>query len=110
MILEGFNVHLKDMCPSKGGSQNLSDYVRISDPKVAARVQQIICQAPAVWLDLAEQHFLSNLDFFRPVRVRSAGPDLNLPRFINVFPKLMVHHGRAALSAVCQAPAAEWLL
>ncbi|XP_024139098.1 phospholipid-transporting ATPase ABCA1 isoform X1 [Oryzias melastigma] len=68
VILEGFNVHLKDMCPSKGGSQNLSDYVRISDPKVAARVQQIICQAPAVWLDLAEQHFLSNLDFFRPVR------------------------------------------
>ncbi|XP_068181973.1 phospholipid-transporting ATPase ABCA1b [Antennarius striatus] len=68
VILKGFGVHLKDMCPRKGGGRNLTDFVTIADRQVSILVQEIICQAPPIWLDHAEEHFLHNLDFFRPFK------------------------------------------
>ncbi|XP_034038157.1 phospholipid-transporting ATPase ABCA1b [Thalassophryne amazonica] len=68
VLLKGFGTHLRDMCPQKGGQHNLEDFVGIVDPQVSALVQEVICQAPPTWLDHAEQHFLSNLDFFKPIQ------------------------------------------
>ncbi|KAM4555209.1 phospholipid-transporting ATPase ABCA1-like isoform 2-T2 [Odontesthes bonariensis] len=68
VLLGGFGAHLRDMCPRTGGRQNLGDFVRIADQQVVALVQETICRVPAVWLNRAEEHFLSNLDFFKPVR------------------------------------------
>ncbi|XP_061580685.1 phospholipid-transporting ATPase ABCA1-like [Cololabis saira] len=68
VLLRGLGVHLRDMCPRKGGRQNLTDFVRIRDQQVSARVQEVLCQAPVLWLDRAEEHFRDNLDFFKPVR------------------------------------------
>uniref|UniRef100_A0A668AGT6 P-type phospholipid transporter n=1 Tax=Myripristis murdjan TaxID=586833 RepID=A0A668AGT6_9TELE len=70
VLLRGFGVHLRNMCPRKGGAHSLEDFVNISDPQVSLLVQELICQAPPTWLDRAEKTFLSNLDFFRPIRVR----------------------------------------
>uniref|UniRef100_A0A668ATY9 P-type phospholipid transporter n=1 Tax=Myripristis murdjan TaxID=586833 RepID=A0A668ATY9_9TELE len=79
VLLRGFGVHLRNMCPRKGGAHSLEDFVNISDPQVSLLVQELICQAPPTWLDRAEKTFLSNLDFFRPIRVRrplgSSDPD-----------------------------------
>jgi len=71
VLLGGFGAHLRDMCPRKGAKQNLEDFVRIADQQVVALVQETICRAPVVWLNRAEEHFMSNLDFFKPVRVRA---------------------------------------
>lgn len=49
----------------------MKDFVAIGDQQVAAQVQEILCQAPPTWLDRAEQNFMSNLDFFKPIRVRA---------------------------------------
>uniref|UniRef100_A0A668AY28 P-type phospholipid transporter n=1 Tax=Myripristis murdjan TaxID=586833 RepID=A0A668AY28_9TELE len=68
VLLRGFGVHLRNMCPRKGGAHSLEDFVNISDPQVSLLVQELICQAPPTWLDRAEKTFLSNLDFFRPIR------------------------------------------
>ncbi|MEQ2258854.1 hypothetical protein XENORESO_003484 [Xenotaenia resolanae] len=67
VLLRGFGVHLKDMCPRKGGANTLGDFVTISDQQVASLVQEVLCQAQSIWLDQAEEHFMSNLDFFKPI-------------------------------------------
>lgn len=76
VLLKGFRVHLKDMCPSKGGQQSLEDFVTISDPQVSMLAQGVLCQAPPVWLDRAEEHFLKNLDFFQPFQVKTHLPQV----------------------------------
>ncbi|XP_075994449.1 phospholipid-transporting ATPase ABCA1b isoform X2 [Genypterus blacodes] len=68
VLLRGFGVHLRNMCPKKGGNRSLQDFVNISDPQVSSLVQEIICQAPSVWLNQAEEHFLNNLDFLKPIQ------------------------------------------
>ncbi|XP_047441411.1 phospholipid-transporting ATPase ABCA1-like [Mugil cephalus] len=68
VLLRGFGVHLRDMCPRKGGQQRLENFVTISDQQVSKLVQEVICQAPPTWLNLAEEHFLNNLDFFKPIQ------------------------------------------
>ncbi|KAM4586967.1 phospholipid-transporting ATPase ABCA1b isoform 3-T3 [Fundulus diaphanus] len=68
VLLGGFGVHLKDMCPRKGGTNTLEDFVTISDQQVATWVQEVLCQAPPIWLDRAEEHFMNNLDFFKPIK------------------------------------------
>lgn len=69
MLLKGFGVHLRDMCPRKGGERPLEDFVTISDKQVSMLVQEVICQAPPIWLNHAEEHFLNNLDFLKPIQV-----------------------------------------
>lgn len=68
VLLAGLGAHLRDMCPSRG-SRNFQQFVSLSDPQVALRVQELLCQAPPTWLDQAEENFLRSLDFFRPVQV-----------------------------------------
>ncbi|XP_042337798.1 uncharacterized protein LOC121938690 [Plectropomus leopardus] len=68
VLLKGFGVHLRDMCPRNGGKRSVEDFVTISDPKVSMLAQEVICRAPPVWLDRAEEHFLSNLDFLKPIQ------------------------------------------
>ncbi|XP_041800799.1 phospholipid-transporting ATPase ABCA1b isoform X2 [Chelmon rostratus] len=68
VLLKGFGVHLRDMCPRKGGKWSLGDFVTISDPQVSLLVQEVICQAPPTWLNHAEEHFLNNADFFKPIQ------------------------------------------
>lgn len=53
------------------GSAKLEDFVTISDEEVARRTQDIICSSSGSWLDRAESHFKSNLDFLKPLRVRN---------------------------------------
>lgn len=70
VLLKGFRVHLRDMCPRKGGQQSLEDFVTIPDRQVLMLVQEVLCQAPPIWLDHAEEHFQNNLDFFKPIQVK----------------------------------------
>lgn len=58
------------MCPRKGGERRLGDFVTIADQQVSMMVQKVLCEAPRTWLNQAEEHFLSNLDFLKPVQVR----------------------------------------
>uniref|UniRef100_A0A671NXP9 P-type phospholipid transporter n=1 Tax=Sinocyclocheilus anshuiensis TaxID=1608454 RepID=A0A671NXP9_9TELE len=62
-----FGVHLRDMC----STTTLEDFVSIPDERVARFTQDLICSAPNSWLDQAERHFKSNLDFLKPIRVRN---------------------------------------
>ncbi|XP_051715742.1 phospholipid-transporting ATPase ABCA1b [Ctenopharyngodon idella] len=64
VLIKGFGVHLRDMC----SSTTLEDFVTISDKGVAGFTQDIICTSPNSWLDQAERHFKSNLDFLKPIR------------------------------------------
>lgn len=66
VLIKGFGVHLRDLC----NTTSLEEFVNIADHNVSEMTQKIICQAPADWLDSAESHFLSNLDFLKPIRVR----------------------------------------
>lgn len=59
------------MCPRKGGQQKLEDFVMISHLQSSLLVQEVLCLAPPLWLNLAEEHFLMNLDFFRPLQVKT---------------------------------------
>lgn len=43
----------------------------ISDARASALVQEVLCVAPPTWLNLAEEHFLMNLDFFKPIQVKT---------------------------------------
>lgn len=43
----------------------------ISDLQTSVLVQEVLCQAPPIWLNLAEEHFLLNLDFFKPIQVKT---------------------------------------
>jgi len=44
--------------------------VTIPDREVAKFTQDIICRSPKSWLDQAERHFKSNLDFLKPLKVK----------------------------------------
>ncbi|TNN33035.1 ATP-binding cassette sub-family A member 1 [Liparis tanakae] len=68
VLLRGFGVHLRDLCPSRGGRRSVADFVTIADRRVALLVQEVLCREPAVWLDRAEEHFLNNLDFLKPIQ------------------------------------------
>ncbi|KAM8733143.1 phospholipid-transporting ATPase ABCA1b isoform 2-T2 [Acanthopagrus schlegelii] len=68
VLLRGFGVHLRDMCPRRGSGRSLEDFVMISDRQVSMHVQEVICQAPPTWLNHAEELFLNNLDFFKPIQ------------------------------------------
>ncbi|KAM9375575.1 LOW QUALITY PROTEIN: phospholipid-transporting ATPase ABCA1-like [Pholidichthys leucotaenia] len=68
VLLRGFGVHLRDMCPKKKGWRKLEDFVTIADRQVSMLVQEVICQAPPDWLNHAEELFLNNLDFLKPIR------------------------------------------
>ncbi|XP_043113282.1 phospholipid-transporting ATPase ABCA1b [Puntigrus tetrazona] len=76
VLLRGFGVHLRDMC----SSTTLEDFVSIPDKRVARLTQEIICSAPNSWLDQAERHFKSNLDFLKPIRseIRTNATDVQL--------------------------------
>uniref|UniRef100_A0A8C2FEA0 ATP binding cassette subfamily A member 1 n=1 Tax=Cyprinus carpio TaxID=7962 RepID=A0A8C2FEA0_CYPCA len=67
VLLKGFGVHLRDMC----NTTTLEDFVSIPDERLARFTQDLICSAPNSWLDQAERHFKSNLDFLKPIRVRN---------------------------------------
>lgn len=69
VLIKGFGVHLTDLCNTSGSS--LEDFVTIRDVRVSNMVQQIICMAPGPWLNQAERHFLGNLDFLKPIKVRN---------------------------------------
>ncbi|XP_062340782.1 phospholipid-transporting ATPase ABCA1-like [Osmerus eperlanus] len=64
VLIRGFGVHLRDMC----NGTSLEDFVTISDRNVSQHVQEIICRSSGDWLDRAQSHFLSNLDFLKPIR------------------------------------------
>ncbi|KAG1962342.1 phospholipid-transporting ATPase ABCA1b [Pimephales promelas] len=64
VLIKGFGVHLRDMC----SSTTLEDFVTIPDKEVAKFTQDIICRSPKSWLDQAERHFKSNLDFLKPLK------------------------------------------
>ncbi|XP_028834348.1 phospholipid-transporting ATPase ABCA1a isoform X2 [Denticeps clupeoides] len=64
VLIKGFGVHLKDLC----NQTSLEDFVSIADKNVSRLTQDIICQSSNDWLDEAEEHFLSNLDFLKPIR------------------------------------------
>ncbi|TDH07266.1 hypothetical protein EPR50_G00104130 [Perca flavescens] len=68
VLLKGFGVHLRDMCPRKGGQHAVKDFVTISDPWTSWQVEKVICDQPASWLDHAEEIFLNNLDFLKPIK------------------------------------------
>ncbi|XP_034545071.1 phospholipid-transporting ATPase ABCA1-like isoform X3 [Notolabrus celidotus] len=68
VILKGFGVHLRDMCPRKGGKRSLEEFVKIEDPQLSMLVQEVLCQAPPTWLNHAEELFMSNLDFLKPIQ------------------------------------------
>ncbi|XP_026876278.2 phospholipid-transporting ATPase ABCA1a [Electrophorus electricus] len=64
VLTKGFGVHLKDLC----NTTSLEDFVTIADRNVTQLTQSIICESSAEWLSSAENHFLSNLDFLKPIR------------------------------------------
>ncbi|XP_068460296.1 phospholipid-transporting ATPase ABCA1b isoform X1 [Clinocottus analis] len=68
VVLRGFGVHLRDLCPRKGGKRSAKDFVTIADQRVSMLVQEVLCQALPTWLDRAEEHFLNNLDFLKPIQ------------------------------------------
>nr|AYM45137.1 ATP-binding cassette subfamily A member 1b [Carassius auratus] len=76
VLIKGFGVHLRDMC----SSTTLEDFVSISDERVARFTQDLICSSPNSWLDQAERHFKSNLDFLKPIRsnTRTNATDVRL--------------------------------
>ncbi|XP_059377891.1 phospholipid-transporting ATPase ABCA1-like [Carassius carassius] len=76
VLIKGFGVHLRDMC----SSTTLEDFVSISDKRVARFTQDLICSSPNSWLDQAERHFKSNLDFLKPIRsnTRTNATDVRL--------------------------------
>uniref|UniRef100_A0A4W5NN85 P-type phospholipid transporter n=1 Tax=Hucho hucho TaxID=62062 RepID=A0A4W5NN85_9TELE len=67
LFLDCFGVHLRDMC----NSTSLEEFVTISDKNVSRLTQDIICKASPDWLNKAQDHFLSNLDFLKPIRLAS---------------------------------------
>uniref|UniRef100_A0A671L7N1 ATP-binding cassette sub-family A member 1-like n=1 Tax=Sinocyclocheilus anshuiensis TaxID=1608454 RepID=A0A671L7N1_9TELE len=64
VLIKGFGVHLRDLC----NTTSLEDFVTIADKDMSQLTQNIICQSTAEWLNNAESHFLSNLDFLKPIR------------------------------------------
>uniref|UniRef100_A0A673HW69 P-type phospholipid transporter n=1 Tax=Sinocyclocheilus rhinocerous TaxID=307959 RepID=A0A673HW69_9TELE len=58
-------LHNTNLC----NTTSLEDFVTIANKDVSQLTQNIICQSSAEWLNNAESHFLSNLDFLKPIRV-----------------------------------------
>ncbi|XP_035280221.1 phospholipid-transporting ATPase ABCA1-like isoform X1 [Anguilla anguilla] len=71
VLTKGFSVHLRDMC----NTTTLEDFVTISDLSVSRLAQEAICRSSASWLNRAESHFLSNLDFLKPIRDVKPDPE-----------------------------------
>ncbi|XP_033976695.1 phospholipid-transporting ATPase ABCA1-like isoform X1 [Trematomus bernacchii] len=68
VLTKGFGFHLRDLC----NTTSLEEFVHIADHNVSRQIQESICNSTSDWLDKAQSHFLSNLDFFKPIRdVRS---------------------------------------
>uniref|UniRef100_A0A665V001 P-type phospholipid transporter n=1 Tax=Echeneis naucrates TaxID=173247 RepID=A0A665V001_ECHNA len=65
VLTKGFGFHLRDLC----NSTPLEEFVHIADNNVSRMTQEIICKSSSDWLDKAQSHFLSNLDFLKPIRV-----------------------------------------
>lgn len=65
VLTRGFGFHLRDLC----NTTKLEEFVHIADGNVSRLTQEIICRSSADWLDQAQSHFLSNLDFLKPIRV-----------------------------------------
>uniref|UniRef100_W5N0J6 P-type phospholipid transporter n=1 Tax=Lepisosteus oculatus TaxID=7918 RepID=W5N0J6_LEPOC len=63
VLMRGFGVHLRDLC----NSTKLGDFVNMSDTALSLS-QHIICTSSKEWLNQAEEHFLSNLDFLKPIQ------------------------------------------
>ncbi|XP_062380442.1 phospholipid-transporting ATPase ABCA1a isoform X2 [Sardina pilchardus] len=70
VLIKGFGVHLKDLC----NNTSLDDFVAIADKDVSELTQKMICQSSPEWLNQAERHFLSNLDFLKPIRDVKSDP------------------------------------
>ncbi|XP_056441789.1 phospholipid-transporting ATPase ABCA1-like [Gadus chalcogrammus] len=64
VLTKGFGFHLRDLC----NATSLEEFVHIADGKVSQLTQDIICNSSSDWLDSAQSHFLSNLDFLKPIR------------------------------------------
>lgn len=65
VLTKGFGFHLRDLC----NATPLEEFVHIADHNVSRLTQEIICKSSSDWLNKAQSHFLSNLDFFKPIRV-----------------------------------------
>uniref|UniRef100_A0AAQ4RXI4 P-type phospholipid transporter n=1 Tax=Gasterosteus aculeatus aculeatus TaxID=481459 RepID=A0AAQ4RXI4_GASAC len=65
VLTKGFGFHLRDLC----NTTPLEEFVHIADRNVSRLTQEIICKSSRDWLDQAQSHFLSNLDFFKPIWV-----------------------------------------
>uniref|UniRef100_A0A8C7GQQ7 P-type phospholipid transporter n=1 Tax=Oncorhynchus kisutch TaxID=8019 RepID=A0A8C7GQQ7_ONCKI len=72
VLIGGFGVHLRDMC----NTTSLEEFVTISDKNVSRLTQDIICKASPDWLNKAQDHFLSNLDFLKPIRDVKSDPEV----------------------------------
>ncbi|XP_056890906.1 phospholipid-transporting ATPase ABCA1-like isoform X1 [Takifugu flavidus] len=64
VLTKGFGFHLRDLC----NATPLEEFVHIADRNVSRLTQEIICKSSSDWLNKAQSHFLSNLDFFKPIR------------------------------------------
>uniref|UniRef100_H3DL31 P-type phospholipid transporter n=1 Tax=Tetraodon nigroviridis TaxID=99883 RepID=H3DL31_TETNG len=64
VLTKGFGFHLRDLC----NTTPLEEFVHIADHNVSRLTQEIICKSSGDWLNKAQSHFLSNLDFFKPIR------------------------------------------
>ncbi|XP_016534920.1 ATP-binding cassette sub-family A member 1-like isoform X2 [Poecilia formosa] len=63
VLTKGFGFHLRDLC----NATPLEEFVHIADRNVSHLTQEIICKSPSDWLNKAQNHFLSNLDFLKPI-------------------------------------------
>ncbi|XP_043970576.1 phospholipid-transporting ATPase ABCA1-like isoform X2 [Gambusia affinis] len=63
VLTKGFGFHLRDLC----NTTPLEEFVHIADRNVSHLTQEIICQSSSNWLNKAQNHFLSNLDFLKPI-------------------------------------------
>uniref|UniRef100_A0A7N5ZRN0 P-type phospholipid transporter n=1 Tax=Anabas testudineus TaxID=64144 RepID=A0A7N5ZRN0_ANATE len=68
VLTKGFGFHLRDLC----NTTPLEEFVHIADQNVSRMTQEIICTSSSDWLNKAQNHFLSNLDFLKPIRVSSS--------------------------------------
>uniref|UniRef100_A0A0S7EYN2 ABCA1 n=1 Tax=Poeciliopsis prolifica TaxID=188132 RepID=A0A0S7EYN2_9TELE len=64
VLTKGFGFHLRDLC----NATPLEEFVHIADRNVSHLTQEIICKSSSNWLNQAQNHFLSNLDFLKPIR------------------------------------------
>lgn len=69
VLTKGFGFHLRDLC----NTTPLEEFVHIADHNVSRLTQEMICKSSGDWLNEAQSHFLSNLDFLKPIRVSCVG-------------------------------------